>query len=58
MKKDKINMIKDLSRRLVPMRNMIEKVVENKKKKYVRSTEKSKFRNEVKQYYGRWKHEE
>ena len=56
--KDKIKIIKNLSRKLMPLENMIEKVVENKKKKYVRSTEKSKFREEVKQYYGRWKGKE
>jgi uncharacterized protein (DUF2225 family) len=48
MKHNKFKPIKDVSRRLMPLSHMVEKVVDNKKKKYVRVNEKAKLREELK----------
>jgi uncharacterized protein (DUF2225 family) len=48
MKHNKFKPIKDVSRRLMPLSHMVEKVVDNKKKKYVRVNEKAKLREQLK----------
>jgi len=48
MKRDKFKQIKDVSRRLMPLSYMVEKTVDNKKKKYVRVNEKAKLREQLK----------
>jgi uncharacterized protein (DUF2225 family) len=48
MKRDKFKPIKDVSRRLMPLSYMVEKTIDNRKKKYVRVNEKAKLREQLK----------